>query len=1053
MASAGEQGAVTRFIRFLVERKLVINLVSIFLIAIGIYAAIAINREAFPNVNLDQIYIGVVYPGATPAEIEQLVITPIEQELKALNGVDRMLSIAYPGSGRIILELDPDATNRDRIVSDAQLAVDRANLPNDLPEEPSVVEIEGAVFPVMRLAISGPRSELELKRIGDRIVDELLEVQGVARVTTLGDRKEEIRITVDPARLAAQRISVGEIAAALSSWNVNAPGGDINTPTGQRQVRIVGEFRNARDAANLVLRANESGVGLRLRDVATVTESLEEPRIIYDVSGQPALSMLVLKKSDADIINTVERVDRYLATIPERYGADIRVKKFQDFSYFAKLRLGVLTSNGMVGVVLVFITLLLFLRPSVALTTTLGLPIIFLTGLFLLHWMGVTLNLISMFGFIMVLGMLVDDAIVIGENITYHMERGLAPPEAAVKGTTEMMTPVAATVMTTIVAFLPLAFMEGILGKFIWSIPVVVSLLLALSWLESFLMLPSHVAAFTNPHKHPPERTWLLRLERRYGWLLERAIRHRAITVTLALAAFIGSIALATTAMTFQLFPPVGVDQFFVRITAPPGTSLETMRHNLRAVDREVRARINPDYLEATVIATGEISQDEGDPLTQRGSRYGQIQAIYIPSAARPEHDALDDMRRLVSELPPLFPKLEFAFNELSGGPPVGRALEVEISGSDTAAAEAAARRLLDLLQGVRGVLSVDSGLKAGDEELHVVLNRALAAYVGVDLATAAQHVRAAVGGLVVSTSRRGTEEINLTIRYPKDGVNEVDALRTLLVPNQRGGLVPLARIAHFEEQPGLTTIRHKNGTRVMHVVADVDPTVITSLEINNLVAQRQAEWLGEAAGRVQVNYGGEAEKNVESFRGLLVSFLFAALGIFFILAIQFNNLGYPLIVMSAIPFGIIGVTLSFFVHDKLAGPMPLSFMSTLGTVALAGVVVNSAIVLLSFVQKLRAEGIEAHAAILQAGRRRLRAVIVTGATTIVGLLPTAYGWGGFDPFVAPMALALGWGLAFSTVITLFVVPAMLALAIDLRATAHRARRRWFGGRADGPPG
>jgi len=335
-------------------------------------------------------------------------------------------------------------------------------------------------------------------------------------------------------------------------------------------------------------------------------------------------------------------------------------------------------------------------------------------------------------------------------------------------------------------------------------------------------------------------------------------------------------------------------------------------------------------------------------------------------------------------------------------------------------------------------VISVDSGLKPGDGELHVVLDRALAAYAGVDLATAANHVRAAVGGLVVSHTRRGTEEVDVTIRYPARS-DELAPLKELLIPNARGGLVPLSRIARFEERPGFTAIRHKAGIRVIQVVADIDSSVITSVEINRLAAQRQAEWLGPPAAGVKVKYGGEAEKNEESFRDLGRSFLFALLGIFFILAIQFNNLGYPLIVMSAIPFGIVGIILTFFVHG-LFKPMPLSFFSTMGMVALSGVVVNNAIVLLDFVQRAVHDGVPIHEAAVQAGRRRLRAVLLTSITTVVGLLPTGYGWGGFDPFVAPMALALGWGLAFATVITLFVLPALLVALDD---TAVAMRRRW----------
>ena len=1029
-------------IRFLVGRSLLINLIAIFLVCLGVVAALTINREAFPNVNLDRIQIETVYPGSTPDEVERLVVTPIEQELKALNGIDKMISVSYPGSARILLELDPNAGNRDRIVSDVSLAVDRATLPSDLPTEPKVVEIDGTVFPIIQLAISAPASPLELKRLGDRIRDDILDLPGVARVVIQGDRKAEIRITVDPAKLLRERISVGEIASALGNWNVNSPGGDLETPEGQKAVRIEGEFSSAGDAGDLVLRANERGESIRLRDIASVTESLETPRILYDVAGKPALAMIVLKRSDADIITTVDQVMAHIGKSKELYGQDVRIDSFQDFSRFTRLRLGVLTNNGMTGIVLVFISLLLFLRPSVALTTTWGLPIVFLTGLFVIYAAGITLNLISMMGFIIVLGMLVDDSIMIGENITYHMEKGMPPKEAAVTGALELIGPVTATVMTTVVAFLPMMFMGGMIGKFIVAIPVVVIVLLILSWLEAFLILPSHVADFTNPNKHPGERGWLIALESGYARLLDLALTHRLITVGVSLLVLVGSILLAKNAMSFQLFPPVGVDQFIVRVTAVHGTSIEKMQQHLIAIDKELRRHIDPAHLETTLLGSGEIAIDEGDPLTQRGGRFGQIRVIYTPAVLRADHDALHDMHKLARELPPQFPELEIAFTELKPGPPTGRPLEVELSSHDNAVTEAATTRLLGFLSTVNGVVSVDSGLKPGDDQLRVVLDRTRAAYANVDLATVARHVRAAVGGLVVSTTRRGTEEIDITIRYPEDTANRIKQLNGLLIPNQLGGLVPLSRIARFDESPGYTTIRHKAGIRVVSVVADINTDVITSIGINRLVSSKQKEWLGDAVGSVTVNYGGEAEKNEESFRDLVIAFAFAMLGIFFILAIQFNNLAYPFFVMLAIPFGAIGIIISFYLHDLLWRPMPLSFFSAMGFVALSGVVVNSSLVLLVFVQRAIESGVALRDAILMAGRRRLRAVILTAATTVVGLLPTAYGWGGMDPFVSPMALALSWGLVFATLLTLITIPVSFYLAAETRDWIRSRIRR-----------
>ncbi|MGM0680182.1 MAG: efflux RND transporter permease subunit [Pseudomonadota bacterium] len=1020
-------------IRFLVERSLVVHLVSVFLIVLGIIAIANINREAFPNVNLDKVQIEIVYPGSSPEEIERIIITPIEQELRSLDGIDTMTSIAFPGSGRINLEVDPDATNRDRIVSDVQLAVDRATLPGDMPEEPVVLEVDGKMIPIIQLAISAPRDEVALKRLVDDIEDDLLNIDGIARAQIQGDRRAELQVVVRPDKLREHRISIGELAEVLENWNVNAPGGDLDTPEGQRAIRIVGEYQRTEDISELVLRANEQGEGIRLRDIAEVTESLEEANIYYDVSGTPALNVIVMKKGEADIIEAVDRIKAYLATVPERYGDDIRIETFQDFSYFANVRLGVLTNNAQVGLVLVFLSLIMFLRPSVALTTTWGIPIVFLTGLYVLYLSGITLNLVSMLGFIMVLGMLVDDAIIIGENITYHMEQGLSPNEAAVVGARELIGPVTATILTTITAFMPMLFMSGVIGKFIVAIPTVVIALLVFSWLESFLILPSHVAHVTNSKKHPAERRWVVSLQNAYAWILDKAIRHHWITLLISVAALALSLFAAINVLKFQLFPPVDVDEYIVRVTAPAGTSLEEMRKQMRTIDEIVREGTNPDYLETTIISTGQIALDANDPLMQRGSRFGQIRVNYIPAVLREEHDVLEDMRRFESLLTEKFPELQISLGEIKHGPPTGRALEVEISSNNNDINEAVAQRLMDYVKTLPGITTIESGLQPGDPELHVRVDRVRAAYAGINLATIASHVRAAVDGLRVTTTRKGTEEVDITIRLPRDRDDPVGRLMQLEIPNRTGGMVPLNWLAKLDEHEGYTTIRHKQGVRAVTVVANIDSKQTTSLEVNQAVEEGKAQWLGQDADKVRVVYGGENEKNQESFKDLGMAFVVALIGIFFILAIQFNNLGYPLLVMMAIPFGVVGIVISFLLHDLFWQEMPLSFFSTLGMVALTGVVVNSSLIMVVFIQRALEEGHDVYEAVMQAGNRRLRAVILTAATTVLGLLPTAYGWGGADPFVAPMALALSWGLAFATLVTLLTIPAAFVASVRVK--------------------
>ncbi len=1031
---------MTAIIRFMVEKGLVVSLISVFIFSLGVFAIIKMNREAFPNVNLDLVQISVAQPGASPQEIERLIVIPIEQELKVLNGIDKITSVSFPGSARITLELDHDASNRDQITNEVQLAIDRARLPSDLPNKPYVLEIDARVFPVIQLAFSAPYDEVKMKQISSKIEDDLLRINGVGRVQIQGDRKEEIRVTVKPEMLKKHRITIGDISNVLKRWNVNVSGGGIDTEQGQKTVRIVGEYKNADDVANLVLRSNQIGRNLRLKDVADVKQTLVKAEFYQDVSGEPAIHMVVMKQEDADIIDTVDEIKAYLATVPDKYGEQLVVDTFDDFSKFARLRLGVLTNNGMVGAFLVLFTLIIFLRPSVAVSTTLGIPLVFLTGLFVLHMMGVTLNLISMMAFIMVLGMLVDDAIILGENITFHMEQGMPPTQAAVVGAKELMGPVTTTILTTVVAFVPLLFLSGIIGKFIVAIPIVVILLLILSWLESFLILPNHVVHLTNAKKNVAERRWLKWLEDKYASVLEFTLNYHWWMVLLSIVILLGTLIMAKSVMRFQLFPSVGIEQYIVRVTASPGTSLEDMRKRLIKIDESIRASIEVKYIDATLITSGKTAVDSGDPMIQIGSRFGQIRVVYIPYTLRPEHDAIDDMFLLKKKLAAEYSDLKFAFQEIQPGPPVGRALQVEIIGENYEIGEQVASNLMTYLKNINGVTTIESDMLPGDSEIRIIFDRTMAAYAGIDLATAGSHIRAAVDGLRVATTRWGTDEVDITIRFPETTYQQqLRQLQELQIPNSRGGMITLNKVAKFYEHKGFTNIRHKDNQRVINVLANIDSRIITSNELNSMVEANQSDWLSSANNEhVTINYGGENEKNQESFYDLVLAFSFALLAVFFILAVQFNNLGYPLAVMLAIPFGAIGVIISFYLHDLFWKPMPLSFMSTLGIVALTGVVVNSSLILLVFIQRSIKEGMERRQAIIYSCRRRLRAVLLTAITTIVGLLPTAYGWGGLDPFVSSMALALSWGLIFATLITLIVIPAIFMAGSDIFVRKRR---------------
>ena len=637
---------MTRVIAYLAQKTLLVNLSSAMLLVAGLYAAWSIQREAFPAINFDVLMINASYLGASPREVESRLLIPIEREIRNIDGIRSTRATAYPGSMQMLIEIDPGYADRARLASEVQQAMERADLPADLPADPLITEVKSEQMPVLSFSVFGDLDRLALKRIGDRIEDDVRAIPGVANVLVQGEQKEEIRIVLDPERMRRHRVSIQDIAQLVRGWNVTAPGGRLPDDDGQRVIRLVGEFTSAQDAAELVIRATDRGDTLRLGDVATVTETLERPRRYVAAQGQNAVNMIVLKQGGDDLLDLVDRIRAYLATVPGAYGEGIGIEIYGDFSTVTHLRLGVLSSNGVLGLALLLGVLLIGLRPSIAVSTAWGLPIIFFAGLAVLYAGGITLNLLTMFAFILVIGLIVDNGIIIGENVGWHLERGMSPAQAAVAGTAELVAPITTTVLTSVIAFVPLLFMEGIIGKFVAVMPLVVITLLLFSWLEALLALPNHIRITATKHARPRSRTLYERCATVYGVVLRHAVRWRYLTVALTLIALCGSVFVATQ-MRFQLFPSGAESQFYLRVSMPPSTSLERTRDALLELEREVRVRIDPAVLETTTLIAGENSADQREAVKQVGDRFGFVRVVLTPFTERTVsvHEVMDAIR------------------------------------------------------------------------------------------------------------------------------------------------------------------------------------------------------------------------------------------------------------------------------------------------------------------------------------------------------------------------------------------------------------------------
>jgi len=1000
------------------------------------------NREIFPNVDFDMVSITTAYPGATPLDVEKLITVPIEKELKEVDGIKEIKSSSSSGASFITIKLDPDERDKKKVVNDIKSAVDRVkDLPKDIYEDPVVIEISTRQYPIIEVSLSGEISERKLQYYADGLEDELEDIDGVAKIQKSGYRDREIQVIVDPEKMHERYVSFDEIETALSSRNISIPAGEINTETTEYSIRTTGEFSSAQEVENIIIRANDSGNWLRIKDVATVEDSFKTEDIINKTFGTRSINLIVVKKESGDAITIVDKIkkvsDSFLKNCPD----PLEISYVNDYSFFAKRRLNVLRNNGWASLILVIFSVLLFLQWRVSAMTIIGIPIAFLATFIVMGLMGTTINLISMFGLIIVLGMLVDDGIIVSENAYRYMEQGLRPREAAVKGAEEVTRAVTTAVFTTIAAFSPLLFMTGLIGKFIRDIPTVLIIALLASLGEALIILPSHLADFVkikyDPQGRPigisKDKPWFKKFVRFYTRVVNAAIRRKykvliGFTIALILC-FIAAFGL----IKFILFPSAGINFFFIRGEAPIGTPLQKTNELIYPLEKIV-SEIPEGEMDSFVTSVGSTAEDRHDPFAGQAPHLVQI-TVYLP----PEQDRTRNVDNIIDEVRKKAKDIkgftELRFDKPQTGPPVGKAVEAKIRGEDFETLDTIAAEFMDYLNTIEGTQDVTWDHKPGKEEIRIKVNHDKATLAGLNVVQIAKTVRSVFEGSIATKIKpvKAEEETDVTIMFPEHLSNNITIFENILIRNKYNNLIPLMTVAEIETVPGTTTIHHLDGKRVVTASANVDTDQTTSLKVNKLLEKNFKDLRQRYIG-YSVKYGGEQEETIDSLKSLLKAFFYAFLIIYLILSSSFKSIVQPLIIMFAIPFGLIGVVIAFLIHG-----IPLSFMAIMGIIGLNGIVVNDSIVLVDFINKLRREGVSRRDSIVKAGQMRIRPVILTTITTVGGLSTVAYGIGGKDPFLVPMALSICWGLLFATALTLIVIPCIYSIVDDitLKITKH----------------
>lgn len=1029
-------------VEFSIRHRRLVNVCSFFLILAGVYALHRMPLEVFPNIPLDVVVVRADYPGAGAEQVERLIVEPIERELRTVDDIDEMASVATEGFGLTILEIDPNAAEKERVVDAIQGAIDRVpDLPRDLPDRPLVRDLKTRNNPIIEVALSEAVDsenlpEERLQELAKTLELQLLELPDVAAVTRRGWRERQIWVEVDPAQMSRYAISLADISAQLQRQNVMIPGGSTMAAApaaDELLLRTSGEFHTPAEVEAVVLRANDQGMPVTVRDLALVHWDFAEAGTLQRVNGARTIILVVVKKAGGNAIRLVDSVRQTTAAFAQGAPPNLQINYVNDLSFFIRRRLKVLAWNGGIGLFLVVLCILYFLSFRTALGAAFGIPVAALAALAAMGAAGASINLITVFGMIMVVGMLVDEDLVIAENIHRYLEQHDNPTHAVVHGTREIMRSVIATVLTTIAAFLPLLFLTGIIGKFIRWIPLVVIITLCCSLIEALWILPSHLYSL-----HMKGRTRAVATTREWRWfnamrdgylaLLDRALRLRYATTACIGLGVIASIIVAVKCIPFSLFPPRGLEIFFIRAEAPIGTPLaETERRYLPL--EHVIAQLPPEELQHYATQIGIAQNDPEDPHTNRGSHVGQVIVYLTPPNRR--HRTLEEivaaLRPKLTAIPGLH---QVTIDKLRPGPPVGKPLAIKVRGPDLDRLEDLAGQITAFLTAFPGAVDVRDDFERGKVEAAIAADPVTAARAGLTVAAVGRAIRAAYEGEVATTIRGVSEDHDVVVRLPPALRQDLDTLEALPIPNAAGRLIRLGAVATRTERPGAMTIKRLDGERAIMVTADVETAVTTPLRVEKALAPLVTTLRAENP-QYTFTYGGEIERTGESLRSLQLALGLAGILILAILVATLDSYGDALIVLSTIPLGLVGVTIGFL----LVG-FPFSFMALLGMVGLTGVVVDSAILLIDFTRRRQRTGLPVRQALCESAAVRFRPIVLVTTTTVFGIIPSAIGLGGTDPFIQPMALALNWGLIFSTLFNLFWVPCCVLIVDDVK-------RRW----------
>ena len=1001
------------------------NLLLISIVLGGLFSLSSkLPLEVFPSFVSDRINISVSLRGSTPEDAEKGVTIRIEEALQDLEGIKQISSRSSEGSSQVSVEVDTGYDERE-LLADIKSRVDAINtFPADA--EKPVIGLIQRKREVIAVTVSSDYNEKETLEYAEQVRDELLRIPAITQVELSGVRNYELAIEVSQDTLRQYDLTLAQISSAIANSSSDISAGNLKTEGGDVLIRSKGQAYRKDEFASIVIKNQADGTIIRLSDIATINDDFEETPVRTRFNGKQAAFIDVYRIGPQSAIEVADAVKNYITSEQANLPQGFYLSYWDDDSEVVKSRIATLTSNALQGGILVLGLLTLFLRPAIAFWVFIGIPVSFMGAFMAMAAFGVTINVISLFGFILVLGIVVDDAIVTGENVYTHLKTAKSGEEAAIKGTQEVATPVTFGVLTTVAAFLPLGFIEGARGAIFAQIPVVVIPVLLFSLIESKFVLPAHLK-YIKLRQQKGKGSKLEQLQQRFADGFEHAIlkyyqpvlglalRNKLATVSLFMGVFLIILTMITSGWTkFIFFPRIPSETVRVNLTFPAGTPFEvTNKYIIDMSDkaRELQRKYQDEETGQSIIL---------NILASTGGRGGAANSGSVRFEITPAEQRESDIgsRELVKEWRQLIGVIPGA-ESLTFRAEIGRSsnpIDIQLSGNSITTLQTVAEQIKQRLATYPSVFDIADSMSDGKEELQIELTEQGLA-LGLNRVDVSRQVRNSFFGVQVQRIQRGRDDVRVMVRLPIDERRSVADLKDILIRTPNGGRVPLSHVATLVPGQSPSTITRIDRYRTLNVSADVEKTD-TNMTVLQADLKTYLDELVQQYPGVSHSLEGEAKEQRESFGSLLWGMVFVFFVIYGLLAIPFKSYLQPLVVMSIIPFGMIGAVIGHWIMA-----MELTIMSLLGMLALIGVVVNDSLVLVDFINKKRSEGLDLMEAVKTAGVARFRPVMLTSLTTFIGLMPLLFEKATQAQFLIPMAVSLGFGIIFATFITLLLIP------------------------------